>query len=80
MPLPCLTCPKSGKANTPNPGAEMRGKVALAYDLYWQVKAGAPMPEDEIVRRNCALIERVRAMILQYQQDVSGLLAALIAR
>lgn len=54
-PTPCHTCPKS-KDGRPNPGAELSRKNSHALQLYLEVKAGAPLPDDPIVRRNCAMI------------------------
>lgn len=61
---PCWKCPKAVEGR-PNPGADFSGKNLLAYHLYLTIQAGMPMPDDPIVRRNCALIRMVQD---QYQQ------------
>lgn len=55
---PCGTCPKADNGK-PNPSIELTDRNWLAYELYTRIKAGSPMPNDEIVRRNCGLIQHV---------------------
>ncbi|HTU22508.1 MAG TPA: hypothetical protein VMG10_31005 [Gemmataceae bacterium] len=75
---PCWKCPKSGPQNgKPAPENEISLKNLRALDLYWRIKAGMPMPDDAIVRRNCGLIEMVLARINAQRTDVQGLLAFL---
>jgi hypothetical protein len=55
---PCHSCPKAA-AGKPNPGIELTERNWLAYEAYTRIKAGAPMPDDAIVQRNCGLIQHV---------------------
>lgn len=76
-PLPCHKCPKSPDG-TPNPTADLKGRGLAAYELYLLVRAGLPMPEDAIVRRNCILIQRVLDHIQSRRADWTPLLALLM--
>ncbi len=67
---PCVLCPKSirspdGSAR-PNPGADLAGRNWQALQLYTAVRAGAPMPDDGIAVKNCALIQGV---VDQYERQ-----------
>lgn len=78
-PLPCHKCPKSPDSK-PNPGADMRGRGARAYELYLLIKSGMPMPEDAIVRRNCLLIEMVlQRLRLRGQESLDTMLSLLVS-
>lgn len=55
QPPPCHSCPKSPDG-LPNPDAELSRTNALTLLRYYEVKAGAPMPDDPVFVRNCALI------------------------
>jgi hypothetical protein len=55
----------------------MTGRNAAAYHLYLMIQAGAPMPDDAIVRRNCAVIQLVTDRVERQQFDVAGLLTTL---
>jgi hypothetical protein len=81
-PTPCGTCPKAKTgpgAPRPNPGADMKGRVAGAYHLFLAVKAGAPMPDDPIVVANCALLQEVTGRHERAQREVLPTLLALMA-
>jgi len=60
-------CPKGAPVN----GKSLSTKNWQAFRYYLEIKAGAPMPDDRTVRRNCALIrwaedtyERGQAMLV----------------
>ncbi len=55
----------------------MAGRVWLSYVLYLAVKAGAPMPDDAIVRANCALIRLVEDGAERARTDTASLLRAM---
>ena len=78
-PLPCRMCPKS-KDGRPNPGADMTSRNARALALYYQIRAGTPMPDDALVKLNCGIIERVLSQVTLLKQDVSGLALALFGK
>ncbi len=72
---PCWKCPKSRDKKTPNPNADLTVRTWKALQLFLEIRAGYPMPEDAIVRRNCGLIQRI-----QDEQDRgTGNLLALLA-
>ena len=58
---PCFKCPKSIDKRTPNPAAELSAKNQRTLQLYYEVQAGRPMPDDRIVQRNCGLIKMVES-------------------
>lgn len=74
---PCWKCPKSDDGQ-PNPGAELRGKSAMAYHAYEAARAGVALPDDLILVRNCALIRRVEEMVRIQRQNINGLVRALL--
>ena len=73
LPLPCGTCPKSTDGK-PNPGAELTGRNARAYEYYLSVRAGCGAADDPIVRANCALIQSVVERVERARSDVRNLL------
>jgi len=73
---PCWKCPKSPDGK-PNPGAELKGKQARAYQAYEFVRAGVPLPDDLILARNCALIRRVEEMVRLSRFNMTGLMKVL---
>lgn len=75
-PTPCWKCPKA-EAGKPNPGAELTGRNWQAFHFYLQIKAGMPMPDDAIVRDNCAAIRLVEDLVQRQRTDIHGLLRAL---
>lgn len=77
-PLPCGSCPKSADKRTPNPAAELSPRNQRAYELYLTIQAGAPMPDDAIVRRNCALLHMVERQCERNQSDPGAVVAALL--
>jgi hypothetical protein len=76
-PTPCHTCPKS-KNGQPNPAAELSRKNHLALQLYLEVKAGAPMPDDPIVRRNFAMIRWIEDARQSAQLNLGPMLVGMI--
>lgn len=78
-PTPCWSCPKSPDGR-PNPTAELTGKAWLAYELYLQIRAGRPMPDDALVRRNCGLIRLVEDLVERQRSDLAGFVAAWCAK
>lgn len=75
-PPPCYRCPKS-QDGTPNPDAELSARNNLMLLRYYEVKAGAPMPDDPVFRRNCAFIRWEEDQIGRGQERlVPSLLAA----
>jgi len=80
--LPCATCAKSGpKDGRPRPDKELSTKNWQALLYYMEIKAGAPMPDDAIVKRNCALIRWVEDS-LERQATIgsNALLTAFLTR
>lgn len=53
----------------PNPGAELSPKNHQTLALYYEIKAGAAIPDDSIVRRNCALLKLVEDAFERSQID-----------
>lgn len=77
---PCWKCPKSGPTNGhPVPEADMIGRNARAWELYLTIQAGASMPDDEIVRQNCALIQLVVEQERATRQGGEPIALALLA-
>src|SRR5262249_39242508 len=56
---PCLSCPRGRETGRPSPELELSARSRLTLARYYEAKAGAPLPDDEILRRNCALLRRV---------------------
>ncbi len=78
-PTPCYKCPKipAGKEPRPEHATEMTAKEWQALELYLQVKAGAPMPDDAIARRNCMLCRLAEDRVQQTQTNVGQLIPVL---
>lgn len=79
---PCHLCPKSRDCK-PNPDAELSQKNSRALQLYMEIKAGRPMPDDRIVQRNCALIRWVEDGVARGQlagANVTPIIQAVLAR
>lgn len=57
----CKGCPKIATGDEPKPenANDLSERNWKMYMKYLEVKAGAKMPEDDIFRRNCALIRMV---------------------
>lgn len=80
--LPCHQCPKSSDGQ-PNPGAELSSKNSAAFQLYLEIKAGRPMPDDKIVQRNCALIRWAEDQVARGQMAAMNcvpIVQAMVAR
>jgi hypothetical protein len=73
---PCKSCPKSGDGK-PHPERELSDKNWQAWKYYLEIKAGAPMPDDRTVRRNCAIIRLVEDRFERNQFAVRPLASAL---
>ncbi|MBI1914545.1 MAG: hypothetical protein HYS12_07380 [Planctomycetes bacterium] len=58
----------------------MNARNARTLALYYEIRAGTPMPDDPIVKLNCGIIERVLSQVTLLKQDVSGLALALFGR
>ena len=56
---PCFKCPKSLDKLTPNPDGDISPRNWKAWSFYQQIKAGRPMPDDEVAYSNCGLIRQV---------------------
>ena len=64
-PTPCYRCPKIPAESSPCPAnaVELSAKNHRAYQLYLQVKAGRPMPDDAIVHENCGMLRQLEDSI-----------------
>jgi len=64
-PTPCFRCPKIPADKDPLPAnaVELSAKNHRAYQLYLQVKAGRPMPDDPIVHENCGMLRQLEDSI-----------------
>lgn len=75
-PPPCSQCPKIPKGAEPIPSnaVELSAKNWLAYRLWKQIKAGAPMPNDAVVHENCGYLLDVEESYQRGQQGQSAVL------
>ena len=78
IPLPCHKCPKSSDGQ-PNPAADLKGRGAGAYELWLLIRAGYPLPDEGIVRRNGVLIQMGVDQIERSKNDTGDLLRLLLA-
>lgn len=78
-PPPCYLCPKSD-ADRPSPENELSARNWRTLELYYQAKAGLPVPEDPIVRRNFGLIAWTLADVARRQGNVLSLYPLLASR
>jgi hypothetical protein len=76
-PLPCHQCPKSHDAR-PHPEIDLTPRHRLALNLYYQVRAGLPMPDDGAVRRNCGLIHQAAEAVGRHRSDMRPFLSLLL--
>lgn len=60
-PTPCYRCPKIPVDAIPLAAnaVSLSAKNHQTYQLYLQIKAGRPMPDDAIVRQNCGFLRQV---------------------
>ena len=80
-PTPCHLCPKSLDRATPNPRAELTARNQQTYQVYLQIKAGRPMPDDPIVHHNCGLIRWVEDEVERSARAMPlTLMAAMLGR
>ena len=77
---PCYKCPRGKETGRPSPHLELSTRGWMALQLYYEIKAGFPLPEDALVRRHCGLIEQVLAAISREQANLTPLLALALRR
>jgi hypothetical protein len=68
---PCGICPKAASGK-PNPGIELTDRSWLVYEAYMRYKAGAPMPDDPVVQRDCGLIQHVADSLMRGEMLAVG--------
>ncbi len=83
-PTPCWRCPKTASLppdqRTPANAVNLSLKNWRAYRYYLEIKAGAPMPDDRLVRRNCALFRWAEDQVERAHSDVGGLASVLMRK
>ena len=84
-PPPCCLRDSEGKSKclkgSPDDGADLLIKNAIAWRHYRQCKAVGQFPDDLIVRRNAAIIADVEnAMERRRDMELSAILKAMVAR
>lgn len=79
---PCGSCPKipEGAAPIPESAIELSQKNLRAYWHGEECRATGVWPDDPIIRRNAAILMRVREFCETFRRDRTTLLASLAAR
>lgn len=60
---PCWKCPKSEDKKSPCPDAELSDRSLMTLQVYYQIKAGMPMPRDSVVAWYCGVIRWLEEQI-----------------
>jgi hypothetical protein len=72
---PCFSCPKS-RNGKPNPDADLDGRSYRALAVYYQIKAGMPMPADPVVAWYCGLIRYAEDAAARVRENATATLLA----
>lgn len=79
-PTPCYLCPKSADKRTPSPDHELSRRNQQALELYYQIKAGKPTPDDSIVEWYGGIIRFVEDTVDRGHANVAAVLGAILKK